>query len=152
MKSYIAVTAQFIHEWVNKNYVLQTRRMDESHMLKTYQKYWLQLSFMEQWPSRGGCNPNDGSEGLHFQSCEIPLQKSYCQETEGPAPHCLLLFSSYLWPWISQHIESWKSEERKMCRVLHWQKQEKSAGGDSLCLPTKQCVIVPWQMPRPLPQ
>ena len=31
MEGYITVTAHFIHEWEIKNYVLQTRRMDESH-------------------------------------------------------------------------------------------------------------------------
>ena len=31
MEGYITVTAHFIHEWEIENYVLQTRRMDESH-------------------------------------------------------------------------------------------------------------------------
>ena len=31
MEGYITVTAHFIHEWETKNYVLQTRRMDQSH-------------------------------------------------------------------------------------------------------------------------
>ena len=31
MEGYITVTAHFIHEWEIKNYVLQTRRMDQSH-------------------------------------------------------------------------------------------------------------------------
>lgn len=31
MEGYITVNAHFIHEWEIKNYVLQTRRMDQSH-------------------------------------------------------------------------------------------------------------------------
>ena len=31
MEGYITVTPHFIHEWEIKNYVLQTRRMDQSH-------------------------------------------------------------------------------------------------------------------------
>lgn len=31
MEGYITVTAHFIHKWETKNYVLQTRRMDQSH-------------------------------------------------------------------------------------------------------------------------
>ena len=31
LEGYITVTAHFIHEWEIKNYILQTRRMDQSH-------------------------------------------------------------------------------------------------------------------------